>query len=193
METPFLESPEEQFKLPKDWEDEIALEIFDTSYLLGLTETAKTQTNAEKYVVFKLGDKTFGVSLENVVEVCRSLAVTSLPNVPGWLAGIANLRGNLLAVIDANAFGEAESLNTSRSKMIVLADRQKRLCAGLLVDQILEIALLPAEQIDSPEPGGSGGLSTFVCGRSIYRNSSLMMLDVKKLLSSPKLKKLSEH
>jgi chemotaxis signal transduction protein len=193
METPFLEIPEERFDLPKSWEDEIALEIFDTSYLLGLTEDAKKQTGAEKYIVFKLGDKTFAVLLQNVVEVCRCLAVTSLPNVPRWLAGIANLRGDLLAVIDPNAFGAGEASNTSKSKMIVLADRQKKLCVGLLVDQILEIALLPAEHIDSLESGGAGGLAYFVCGRSQYRNSSLLMLDVKKLLSSPKLRKLNEH
>lgn len=193
METPFLEIPEEQFPLPKNWEDEIALELFDNSYLLGLTENAKAQTGVSKYIVFKLGDKTFGVSLQNVVEVCRSLPVTSLPNVPAWLAGIANLRGNLLAVIDPSAFGENETSDTSKTKLIVLADRQKGSCVGLLVDQILEIALLPAAGVDSFEPGISGGFMSFACGSSRYRNSTLMLLDVKKLLSSPKLARLGEH
>ncbi len=193
METPFLEIPEEQFNLPKGWEDEIALEIFDTSYLLGLTEEAKNQTGASKYIIFKLSGKTFGVSLQNVVEVCRSLAVTSLPNVPAWLAGIANLRGELLAVIDPDAFEEAHVPDTAKTKMIVLADGQKQICVGLLVDQILEIALLPARHTDSFESGAAGGLMSFVRGRSRYRDSSLMMLDVKKLLSSPELAKLGEH
>ena len=198
METPFLEIPEEQFSFPKDWEDEAALDIFDVSYLRGLTETAKTHPREEKYIVFTSGEKIFGVSLQHVAEVCRSLPVTSLPNVPGWLAGVTNLRGGLLAVIDPDAPDTYESDDLSgavKTKIIVLTDRQKAL-VGLLVDQINEITLLPAGKIDPSRPGGFGdlgGLMSFTCGSSEYRNSSLMVLDTKKIFSWPELTKLGEQ
>src|ERR1041384_8252358 len=100
METPFLEIPEEQFTFPADWEDDGALELFDNSYLRGLTETARKPASGEKHIVFTSGEQIFGISLKNVTEVCRSLPVTLLPGAPEWLAGITNLRGDLLAVID---------------------------------------------------------------------------------------------
>ncbi len=191
METPFLEIPEEQFLLPADWEDDGALELFDISYLRGLTETAKAPASGEKYIVFTSGEQVFGVSLKNVTEVCRSLPVTILPGAPEWLAGVANLRGDLLAVIDPDTGVKAE-IGAAKTKIIVLTDGQKRLI-GLLADQVNEITLLPAGKIDPAGFGVADGLAAFACGSSTYRNSSLTVLDTGKIFSWPELSKLSEQ
>ncbi len=194
METPFLEIPEEQFFLPADWEEDGALELFDISYLRGLTETAKAPASGEKYIVFTSGEQVFGVSLKNVTEVCRSLPVTILPGAPEWLAGVTNLRGDLLAVIDPDTGVRAE-VGAAKTKIIVLTDGQKRLI-GLLADQVNEITLLPAGNIYPALSAGSAasdGLAAFACGSSTYRNSSLTVLDTGKIFSWPELSKLSEQ
>ena len=191
METPFLEIPEEQISFPTDWEDDGALEIFDISYLRGLTETANTHPADEKYIVFTSGEQTFGLSLKDVTEVCRSLPVTVLPGAPDWLAGITNLRGDLLAVIDPDASSKDEA-GAAKSKIIVLKDGKKRL-VGLLVDQINEIALLPSGRIAASPSGETGGLVSFARGNSPYRNSSLTVLDPHKIFSWPELNKLGEQ
>lgn len=191
METSFLEIPEEQFFLPADWEEDGALELFDISYLRGLTETAKAPASGEKYIVFTSGEQVFGVSLKNVTEVCRSLPVTILPGAPEWLAGVTNLRGDLLAVIDPDTAVKAE-VGAAKTKIIVLTDGQKRLI-GLLADQVNEITLLPAGKIDPTSSGVADGLAAFACGSSTYRNSSLTVLDTGKIFSWPELSKLSEQ
>jgi purine-binding chemotaxis protein CheW len=193
METPFLEIPEGHFPpAGGGGKDENSLDIFDISYLLGLTEAPVKQDDSEKHIIFKLDEETFGIPLRNVLEVCRSLAVTSLPNVPGWLAGIANLRGSLLAVMDLQTADEQNSLS-SKSKIIVLTDRQKQVSVGLLVDQIIEIAfLLPESTPHFPSPKSLGPRS-FVSGKAAYQDSSLLVLDAQKLFSSPEFNQLQEH
>jgi purine-binding chemotaxis protein CheW len=192
METPFLEIPDSQSSSVPGGEDQDGLDIFDISYLLDLTETANKQSNDEKYVIFKLDEDIFGVSLGNVVEVCRSLPVTPLPNTPLWLAGIANMRGSLLSVIDLQAF-EPSSIQASKPKMIVLTDGGKQVSIGLLVDQILEIAFLPNEGIVPFPTPKLMGARHFVSGKSPYKASSLLVLDAQKLFSSPQLNNPREH
>ena len=195
METPFLEIPEEQFTFPADWEDDGALELFDNSYLRGLTETARKPASGEKHIVFTSGEQIFGISLKNVTEVCRSLPVTLLPGAPEWLAGITNLRGDLLAVIDPDTAAGYDAGDLAKTKIIVLTDGQKKL-VGLLVDQVNEIALLPSDHIGdgiNATPNNSGGLAEFACGSSPYRNSTLTVLDTGKIFSWPELNKLSEQ
>jgi purine-binding chemotaxis protein CheW len=188
METPFLEIPEEQLSLPQDWEDESGLDLFDISYLRGLTEPAKTGPAGEKHIVFTSGGKTFGVSLADVTEVCRSLPIAPLPNVPEWLAGITNLRGDLLAVIDPDVAIEQPAADSAKTKIIVLTDG-KRL-VGLLVDQINEITLLSAGKITPASVSDDGGLVSFSAGTSEYRNSFLMVLDTKRIFSWRELNEL---
>jgi purine-binding chemotaxis protein CheW len=193
METPFLEIPEGHFPLTRSGEtDENGLDLFDISYILGLTESAEKQDTSEKYVIFKLDEETFGVPLNNVVEVCRALPVTSLPNVPGWLAGVGNLRGSLLAVIDLQGADE-KSAPAAKSKIIVLIDRQKQESVGLLVDQIVEIAFLPLEGLSAFHPPKMLSVRSFVSGKAPYKDTSLLMFDTQKLFSSAEFGKLQEH
>ncbi len=192
METPFLEIPEGHFPSTRDrGEDENGLDLFDVSYLLDLTEAGK-QDKSEKYMIFRLDEETFGVSLKNVVEVCRSLPVTSLPNVPGWLAGIANLRGSLLTVMDLQAADEKNS-PAAKSKIIVLTDPKSRDAIGLLVDQIIEITFLPDENILPFPVSKTLGVRSFVSGKTSYQNSSLLLFDTQKFFSSSEFNKLREH
>lgn len=192
MESPFLEIPDEQFSFPENRENEAARDLFDFSFLDGLSDAGKTRVDGEKHIVFTSGGKTFGVPLQDVTEVCRSLPITSLPDVPLWLAGITNLRGDLLAVIDPDVSGEySRNASSPKTRIIVLTDGQKQ-SIGLLVDQIKEIALLSAGEVDR-SPSDGAGLGSFSCGKTKYRDSALMVIDTKQIFSWPELKNLSEQ
>jgi purine-binding chemotaxis protein CheW len=195
MEIPFLEIPETQSPDSGDKshaENNNGADLFDISYLLDLTETANKQSHDEKYIIFKLNEDVFGAPLNNVVEVCRSLPVTSLPNSPRWLAGIANLRGNLLSVMDLQAFEDSD-IPSAKSKIIVLTDRYKQTSIGLLVDQVIEIAFLPKENIFSFPAPKKMGARYFVSEKTTYKESALLVLDTQKLFSSPEINKFQEH
>jgi purine-binding chemotaxis protein CheW len=192
MENLFLEIPEDEMSLSGvAVENDLGDDIFDTSYLLGLTKQTHEQANAEKYVLFKIDGRLYAAELKSVVEVCRQLAITAVPNVPGWLVGIANLRGDLLSILDVRAFDTKSALTVEpRSKIVVVIDRQTGISVGLLVDQIMEIVSLPPEKITAAELPGKGPLQGFITKTSQHNGSQLMLLDIKKLLASPLLQDL---
>lgn len=185
METPFLEIPEVLSSLAAVSEEvSDGPDLFDISYLLELTENAAAgNENAEKHIIFKLDEETFGVPLKHVAEVCRSLPVTSLPNVPVWLAGISNLRGNLLSVVDLHAFEESY-VPASKSKIIVLHDDTRKVSIGLLVDQIIEISLLENDGMTQFPGAKTPGARYFAGWKTPYKESSALILDTKKLFTS---------
>ena len=70
-----------------------------------------------------------------MVEVGSLPAVTPLPNLPGWILGIVNLRSEIISVIDLAAFLDLPAARTqSGERFVVIRYRDVR--AGIPIDRI---------------------------------------------------------
>ncbi|WP_207462056.1 chemotaxis protein CheW [Azospirillum sp. SYSU D00513] len=108
----------------------------------------------EQFVVFRLAGAEYGLPVADVQEVLRRPdALTPLPNAPDFVAGIANLRGAVLPVIDQRRLLRlpegAASSEGARGRIVVIGARDLR--AGLLVDALSGIVRVPERCID-PAP-----------------------------------------
>ncbi len=85
---------------------------------------------------FRLGNR---VMVSSIMEVNEILSFPSLTEVPGtrlWLLGVANVRGNLVPVVDLRGFIEGEkSVLSARSRVLLV--KQMGGTVGVLVDEIL--------------------------------------------------------
>ena len=89
----------------------------------------------ESLVVFTLNGDESAIPTEHVHEVLRMVAVTPLPGAPSWLAGVVNLRGRVVPVIDLRTrFGvPAGSVGLATPIVVVEAGD---VVAGLIVDAV---------------------------------------------------------
>jgi twitching motility protein PilI len=88
-------------------------------------------------VAFRLGGENFLVAREETREVLGYPAiVTRIPGAQAWIRGLANVRGQLLPVVDMRSFLGAGPTPQSRSAR-VLAVNHREIPAGLLVDEVL--------------------------------------------------------
>ncbi len=62
--------------------------------------------------------------------------VTRVPGAKPWIRGIANVRGQLLPVVDLRAYPGGGMTNTNRSTRVLVA-KHREVPAGLLVDEVL--------------------------------------------------------
>jgi len=108
-----------------------------------------------QFVVFQLGEETFGLPIEVVDEVARAPdQVTSLPKAPKFLEGVINLRGEVLPVIDQRKRFELPPMAEGAERRLVVV-RTARHRAGLLVDAVSEVLRVPADRIeDAPALAG---------------------------------------
>lgn len=88
-------------------------------------------------VAFRLGTESFLVAREETREVLSM--PTLLARVPGakpWIRGLANVRGQLLPVIDIRAFLGGGATPANRGARIMVANHRD-VPAGLMVDEVL--------------------------------------------------------
>jgi twitching motility protein PilI len=64
------------------------------------------------------------------------LSVTRVPGARPWIRGLANIRGQLLPVIDLRAFLGSGQTNVTRSTR-VLSVNHREIPAGLIVDEVM--------------------------------------------------------
>ena len=93
-------------------------------------------------------------------EIIPSPQLTSVPLTRPWFAGIANIRGNLHAVVDFSAFRGAEATAQNSSSRLLLIGTRYGSNAALLVTRMLGLRnvddLTPAEAVaDEGEPWAS--------------------------------------
>jgi twitching motility protein PilI len=87
--------------------------------------------------------------------------VTSIPSTRSWLLGVANVRGNLIALVDLKQFlFEQRTHITSRARVMVV--KQAGGNVGLLVDELIgQRNLTDADRADA-EGEADPGLARFV-------------------------------
>jgi twitching motility protein PilI len=85
---------------------------------------------------FKLGGEDFVVARTDIREVLPvPEQLTRVPGAKPWLRGIANVRGQLLTVVDLKAFlGAGGSMPDRHSRMLLIASRE--VPTGLIVDEV---------------------------------------------------------
>ncbi|MEP6901162.1 MAG: chemotaxis protein CheW [Actinomycetota bacterium] len=132
----------------------------------------------EKFIVFFLDGELFAVSAEQVTEVVRPLAVTLLPNSPPWLCGIANLRGEIISILNLSKICNKKSAPvSSKSKLIVLKPKNFASPVAFPVDRLSELITLPKEAIEPAE-------DFCFSGKALHESNFVHLLDTEKLFSS---------
>ena len=85
---------------------------------------------------FRVGDLLMVSSLGEISEILVYPRMTRVPQARSWVKGIANVRGNLLPVMDLRGFIEGETTDLHRRSR-VLVIQSENLTAGLLVDEAM--------------------------------------------------------
>jgi len=114
---------------------------------------ADGQTRAGADVVLvRLGEDRYALPLAGISEVGRPGVLTRVPGVPGWVAGVTNWRGRVLAVLDLAVLLRGQPCRPERrSRLIVVqAGPGGSIRVGVLVDQVVASTVLP-DQVD-PSP-----------------------------------------
>lgn len=135
-------------------------------------------SDGEKFVVFFLDDERFAVSAREVAEIVRPLEYTPLPNAPEWLHGIANLRGEIISVLNLSKIYRKNPLPASpKSRLIVLKPKTHSASAAFPVDRLSEIITLSKNEIQPPD-------DVRFFGKTVHETQAVNLLDTETLVSS---------
>jgi len=134
---------------------------------------------ALRLLLFRLGSVLCGTPATAVREVVPVMPPTRVPGAPAAVAGLINLRGQLLTVVDGRqALGEGSQAPPAS---VLVLDRGERL-AGLAVDEVLDLADVSPEALDGGDPP-DGVPAAWVRGVGRYDGRLFVWLDTEALLS----------
>ena len=136
-------------------------------------------------VVVRLGGTRFGLAMESVAEVGRPPVLTRVPGVPEWVAGVANWRGRVLAVLDVRTLlGGTRAPLDRRGRMVVLTPPGSLTTAvqvGLLVEDVEGSVVIPDEQVEPPLASLPDRTAALLAGQVTDAEGPCGLLDVAAL------------
>jgi purine-binding chemotaxis protein CheW len=145
---------------------------------------ADTQGSDSQELVTCVLDKIeFGLDINAVQEIVRLPKITPVPKAPSYVEGVANLRGNVLPIINSRSrFGMQASDKPENNRVVVVELNGKP--TGLIVDAVREVMHVSPKDVEEAPAVVQGvdgkflkGIVKFDSGRRL-----VMLLDQNALL-----------
>ena len=146
-----------------------------------------TDHDSGQFVTLGLGDELFAVPVELVCEILDMRQPFRIPEAPPHLAGLIDVRGRAVPVIDLRLkLGLPSREATAETRILVLEVpiAGRLLMLGLIADRVLEVASLDAGSL-SPSPEiGTRWAHDYIQGIGRRGDSFVVIFDMPRLLSS---------
>lgn len=126
------------------------------------------------YVMFQLGARTFATPLDDVREIVRLAGLEALPGGQAPLAGVIELRGTPLPVLDVRAPGSPD--DGGDVLILEIADD----AVGVAVDKVL--AVLGADALPELTDKPAKVLPSYVVGVRKSVDGPVLLVDLQRML-----------
>jgi purine-binding chemotaxis protein CheW len=101
-------------------------------------------------IVFKLGKEEYGLAIDQIKEVVLTPNITRMPQTPSYIKGVANIRGNIIAILDLEEkFGltvKTSEVTRSGNYTLVVASEEYKI--GILVKEVPNTLSVSKADID---------------------------------------------
>jgi purine-binding chemotaxis protein CheW len=147
-------------------------------------------TLKDKYLTFRLAGEDYGLEVRVITEIVTMQKITEVPDLPAFVRGVINLRGQVIPVIDLRMrFGLEARPYDDRTCMVV--SRVDDSPVGLVVDAVNETCDIPASSVSTPPQIAKGAASRFVQGLGRVDDKVVILLNADKLLGHAELEALA--
>ncbi len=135
-------------------------------------------------VAFRMGGETFLVAREETREVLGYPgAVTRIPGAKGWVKGLANVRGQLLPMLDLRQFLGSGATASGRNTRIIVVNHRD-IPAGLMVDEVLGFRRFAEAEFNAEAPPTVIRCDSFLAGAFRRGGEVWPVLSLKSLVES---------
>ncbi len=145
-----------------------------------------TSAMGGKYLTFVLKAEEYGLEILKVREIIGLMDITGVPQMPDYVAGVINLRGKVIPVVDLRLkFGMPHEEFTDQTCVIVVEVQGERseTLVGIIVDTVSEVLDIPGTDIE-PAPEFGGDVDTeFILGIGKAKGGVKILLDIDKVIT----------
>jgi len=138
-------------------------------------------TLKDMYLSFRLGDEDYCLEIRHVTEIVGIQKVTEVPDMPHYVKGVVNLRGQVIPVIDMRLrFNMPGREYDERTCIVVISLNGGQV--GLVVDTVNEVRSIEETNVSPPPKSGGAPSAQYIRGLGKVGESVKIILDANKLL-----------
>lgn len=135
-------------------------------------------------VAFRMGGETFLVAREETREVLGYPAViTRIPGAKSWVKGLANVRGQLLPMLDLRQFLGSGATTPQRNTRVVVVNHRE-IPAGLIIDEVLGFRRFAESEFNAEAPPTVIRCDVYLAGAFRRGGEVWPVLSLKSLVES---------
>jgi twitching motility protein PilI len=158
---PGSEAPESAARAPLDpfavLQD---YELRSLAHVVGLPEQLDAP-GLWRGVGYRVGQRRLASGFDEVVEILAMPPVTAVPGAQPWMLGVANIRGNLLPIVDLKQFLEGERTVLHEGQRVLVV-RQPGGNVAVTIDELYGQRSFVEEQKIEAAPLADGRYANFV-------------------------------
>jgi purine-binding chemotaxis protein CheW len=166
----------------------------ENEILMEQIQNNRQEKGASSYqiIVFKLGTEEYGMVIDQIKEVVITPNIAKIPLAPSYVKGVANIRGNIISIIDlVERFSFEKDKTSDEIRNYTLVVEREDFKMGILVKDVPNTLSITDAEIDR-SPGiiqDSSIDSNYIKGIVKSGNRMIILIDVYKVISKEEISK----
>lgn len=155
----------------------------------------ETVDSNQQYLTFLLGDDIYGVDILRVQEVRGWTPVREIPNTPGYVKGVLDLRGTIVPIVDLRMRLSIEKVEyTPITVVIVLSIEVEKdnYVIGIVVDTVSDVLDVKKSDIKKAPNFGTKVETKFIDGMVMADAGMVVLVNIDKMLNPDELSALQD-
>lgn len=144
----------------------------------------------DRFLTFALDSEEFGIPISYVSEIVGMQKINKIPEVPGFVKGIINLRGQIISVIDMRLKFKKQAVEYDDRTCIIIIDING-IKAGLIVDNVSEVINIAENEISPPPDFRTGFQNKYINGIGKLKDRVVLLLDCDKIFNEQEIEEIS--
>lgn len=156
-----------------------------------LDDEENEDTQANKYLFFKIGKESYGIGIRSVIEIIELQNISEVPDMPSYVKGVINLRGRVIPIVDLRLRFDMEEREYD-SRTCIIVTEVDRILVGCLVDTVEEVMEIPEKNIEPPPRFKTvSGRDQYISGMGKVGDAIKILLDVERIVRDDNLTPVS--
>jgi len=152
----------------------------------GRQEPVGTMADREgKYLTFTLAGEEYGIGILKIKEIIGMMSITSVPQTPGFVKGVINLRGKVIPVVDLRLRFAMDAIDYNDRTCIIVVEigGNTDMVIGIVVDSVSEVLNIKSEDIEDTPTFGTSLNTDYILGMAKMEGKVKILLDIDTVLS----------
>lgn len=166
-------------------------------------EEVKKQASLEKkqeeigslvqLIIFKLGEEEYALNIDQIKEVVLTPGIAKIPQTPNYIKGLANIRGNVIAIVDLEKKFNLGENDTQKGNYTLVVESES-FKIGVLVKEVPNTLTVDEKDIDNSTSILQYSNLDQDCIRGIVKSGERMIIlvDMIKMMEAEDLNKLNK-